>query len=152
VSSLPIEFLCRHFALGGFDCGNETLNAGLESRLANLPDPDEATVLVAHDAGIIRGYAAVCNLMLALEDRDEDPKRCFFIAALAVDNTWQGSDLGPELMSKCYGLKRQRGRRSKFAATVVTSLFDDQLETRYRKMRFKPVAENPLLWYRLSSA
>lgn len=152
MSVLPIDFLCSHFKLNGFDCGNETLNAGLQNRLVSMPDPDEVTLLVAHEDRVIRGYAAISNLTLVLDRRDATAARCFFIGALAVDDRWRGTDLAPALLTRCYNLKRQRGRRKRFAATVVTSLFDDELEARFRRQRFKPVSENPLLWYKLTGS
>lgn len=145
---LPIDFLCTHYVLDQFDCGNRLLDSGIESRLTDLPDPEEATILVAHEFETIRGYAGVSNLSLVLDDKDTTPSRCFFIFALGVDRRWQGTDLAPGLMRQCYRLKRLRSRRSRFAATVVTSIYDEDLEVRYRRMRFKRVAGNQFLWYR----
>lgn len=152
VGTLPVDFLCSHFTLDQFDCGNLLLNSGIESRLSDLPDPEEAVLLVAHEGNVIRGYAGVSNLTLTLNHSDTKPSRCFFIFALGVDKRWQGSDLASELVRCCYKLKRRRGRRSRYVATVLTNIYDEKLESRYRRRRFKQVAENQYLWYRLSSS
>lgn len=147
MSELQIDFLCPHFELDGFNCGEPLLNEGLASRLTTPFDPEDITVLVAHEDMKIRGYAALMDLLLVLDD-DDIEARCFFIAALAVDERWQGADLGADLMRRCYAIRRHRSTRKHYAATVVTSFFDRELEVRYRRLRFRPVAGNEFLWFR----
>ncbi len=142
---MPIGYLCAHSRLGNFDCGNDWLNTEIASWIAELPDPVEITVFVAHEDDEIRGFAAVRDLLIV------DYGLFFLVAALAVRNDLKNGQLALSLLHHCNDMRERReGRRPRrYRGTMVTSFYDPTMEERYQRAGFRSLPQNPTLWYRL---
>lgn len=143
---VEIDFVCRHIRCDDFRCGNDLLDANLRAAVADPVDPAHIVYLVAHEDHVARGYAAVLDVVIEVEDAARPTLRCLLIAALATDHRYAGGQVGPSLLARALELLSQR---PPYDAIAVTSFPDREIEARFERLGFQRAPGNGVLWYRI---
>lgn len=155
MSELRLALLADDHPLGGFDCGNATLDGWLVKHARASHKADLSRTYVALSGGGVVGYV---SLTTGSVDRHAVPRRfargmpgypipAILIARLAVAREQQGQRLGSRLLAEA--LRLAVGASDAVAARlVVVDAIDDRAAAFYRRWGFVDLPENPLRLYR----
>lgn len=136
------EQLTAHHQLIGFDCGTASLNEWLCHRaLKNEQSGGSRTYVVCDNNRVVGYYALAAGSVARSEVTNRikknmpDPIPALVLGRLAVDNNWQGRNIGRGLLkdalARSLNVSEQVGAR-----VLIVHVVNDKAEAFYRKYGF----------------
>ncbi|MGH9574143.1 MAG: GNAT family N-acetyltransferase [Candidatus Acidiferrales bacterium] len=127
----PPEHISTSHDISAFDCGISVLNEWLKRRaLANEASSASRTYVVS-SAGKVVGYYALANGVVALANAGRirrnmpDPLPVMILGRLAVDQAWQGHNIGRSLLRDAILRTIQAAEIAGIRAILVHAISED---------------------------
>lgn len=149
-----VERLARHHNRAGFSCGEVSLDAYFQQRARQDADRHVATVFVLvdnYEEGRVAGYYTLSASSVHLADLPPETQRTLpryplapvvLLGRLAIDQDYQGQDLGEVLLFNALRRAFGVGTREIAAIGVIVDALHDRARAFYERYGFRRFPDN----------